>query len=45
MASTAIVIMGGFDQAIPEKTPVERLLAQSAAKTFQAETSWTALPL
>jgi hypothetical protein len=25
MASTAIVIMGGFDQAIPEKTPIERL--------------------
>src|ERR1700719_405284 len=25
MASTAIVIMGGFDQAIPEKLPVERL--------------------
>src|SRR5271155_759241 len=25
MASTAIVIMGGFDQAIPEKLPVEKL--------------------
>src|ERR1700688_4941759 len=29
MASTAIVIMGGFDQAIPEKIPVERLSLKS----------------
>jgi hypothetical protein len=39
MASTAIVIMGGFDQAIPEKVPVERLSLNPLLRTRQAETS------
>jgi hypothetical protein len=37
--------MEGFDQTIPEKTPVERLALILLLSIRQAEMSWTALPL